>query len=205
RYPGTCRDLDAAGRRRRAVASGRPPALRLRADGEAVTVVDRFHGPVTGAVDDLVLRRGDGLVAYNLAVVVDDAAQGVEEVVRGDDLLAATPGQVLLCRVLGLPEPAWAHVPLLLGPDGARLAKRNRFNVDGRDVRIATTVADLTALGWRGTDVVGALAATLGLVPPGEPRWPVELLAGFDPSALPRAATTWAAPVMRGGAGPTGS
>ncbi|MEJ7845805.1 MAG: tRNA glutamyl-Q(34) synthetase GluQRS [Acidimicrobiales bacterium] len=205
RYPGTCRELDASGRRRRAEAAGRPPALRLRAGGEAVTVVDRFHGPVTAVVDDLVLRRGDGLVAYNLAVVVDDADQGVEEVVRGDDLVAATPAQALLCRLLGLPAPAWAHVPLLLGPDGARLAKRNRFTVDGRDVRVATTVADLRALGWGPPDVVGALAATLGLAPPGEPRWPGELLAGFDPAALPRAPTTWAAPVMRDGAGPAGS
>ena len=76
-------------------------------------------------VDDFVIRRNDGAPAYNLAVVVDDAAQGVEEVVRGDDLLDSTPRQLLLARLLGLPEPRYAHVPLVLGPDGARLAKRH--------------------------------------------------------------------------------
>ena len=72
-----------------------------------------------------MLRRGDGIPAYNLAVVVDDAAQGIGEVVRGDDLLASTPRQVQLARLLGLPVPAYAHVPLVLGPDGSRLAKRH--------------------------------------------------------------------------------
>ncbi|MGH9274348.1 MAG: glutamate--tRNA ligase family protein, partial [Acidimicrobiales bacterium] len=90
RYPGTCRDLTSAAVREREGA-GRPAALRLRASGEPVTIVDRLRGPVTGAADDIVLRRNDGVPAYNVAVVVDDADQGVEEVVRGDDLLDATP------------------------------------------------------------------------------------------------------------------
>ena len=123
-YPGTCRDLSAAERAERA-ALGRPPALRLRADGAVVTVVDRLCGPVTAVVDDLVLRRNDGVAAYNLAVVVDDAAQRIGEVVRGDDLLSSTPRQVHLARLLGIEPPTYAHVPLVLGPDGQRLAKRD--------------------------------------------------------------------------------
>src|SRR3954464_10825447 len=106
-YPGTCRELTAAERAERA-AAGRPPALRVRANG---------------SVDDFVVRRGDGAFAYNLAVVVDDAAMGVDQVVRGDDLLDSTPRQVWLARALGLPVPDHVHVPLVLGPDGARLRK----------------------------------------------------------------------------------
>src|SRR5690606_8908295 len=115
-YPGTCRDLTGAQRRARE-AEGRPPALRLRSDGAAVAVADALHGTIRGEVDDVVLRRNDGLPAYNLVVVVDDAAQGVEEVVRADDLLASTPRQAHLARVLDLPVPAHLHVPLVLGPD----------------------------------------------------------------------------------------
>ena len=90
-------------------------------------------GPYTGRVDDVVLQRNDGVPAYNLAVVVDDAAQGVTEVVRGDDLLASTPSQIMLHRLLDLPIPEYAHVPLVLAPDGSRLAKRHG----------AVTLADL--------------------------------------------------------------
>ena len=123
-YPGTCRSLDAAARRARE-ASGRPPALRLRAGGQRVTVHDRLHGARTSVVDDFVLRRVDGTPAYNLVVVVDDAAQGVEEVVRGDDLLPHTPRHELLQRLLDLPEPVWSHVPLVVDEDGRRLANRD--------------------------------------------------------------------------------
>jgi glutamyl/glutaminyl-tRNA synthetase len=84
-------------------------------------------------VYDFVVRRNDGAPAYQLAVVVNDAAQGVGEVVRGADLLDSTPRQILLQRLLGLPEPRYAHVPLVLGPDGRRLAKRHG----------AVTLADL--------------------------------------------------------------
>ena len=122
-YPGTCLRLTAAEREEQRAM--RPPALRVRADGARVSFTDRLHGQVEGVVDDFVVRRNDGAVAYNLAVVVDDAAQCVEEVVRGDDLLDSTPRQLFLARMLGLPEPSHAHVPLVLGPDGARLAKRH--------------------------------------------------------------------------------
>jgi glutamyl-tRNA synthetase len=123
-YPGTCRSLSTDDRRR-FEREGRRPALRLRTDGERLTVSDLVMGDVVGAVDDVVLQRNDGVPAYNLAVVVDDAAQEVTHVVRGDDLMPTTPRQLLLQQLLGLPTPRYAHVPLVLGPDGERLAKRH--------------------------------------------------------------------------------
>ncbi|HEU5152423.1 MAG TPA: tRNA glutamyl-Q(34) synthetase GluQRS [Iamia sp.] len=173
-YPGTCRRLTEAERRARR-AEGRPPALRLRSPGVEVEAVDALHGPVRGVVDDVVLRRNDGLPAYNLVVVVDDAAQGVEEVVRGDDLLPSTPRQVHLARVLGLAVPAHLHVPLVLGPDGARLAKRHG----------AVTLADATAAGVAPAEVRRRLAASVGLPDPGPAPPPL------DRAGLPTVATTW--------------
>ena len=151
-YPGTCRDLSAA-RRAALFADGRQPALRLRADGERFVVHDLIAGVYEGAVDDVVLQRNDGVPAYNLAVVVDDAAQGVTHVVRGDDLLSSTPRQRLLQQLLGLPEPAYAHVPMVLAPDGTRLAKRHG----------AVTLHDLAAKGVRPEEVLARLGASLGL------------------------------------------
>jgi glutamyl-tRNA synthetase len=165
-YPGTCLRLSAAELAARR-ASGRPPALRVRADAERVRFEDRLHGPQEGVVDDFVVQRNDGAPAYNLAVVVDDAAQGVGEVVRGDDLLDSTPRQLFLARALGLPEPRHAHVPLVLGPDGARLAKRHG------DVTLRE-VAPADARAWM------ARSLGIGLDP-----------ATFDPAALPREPTTW--------------
>jgi glutamyl-tRNA synthetase len=164
-YPGTCRDLTDAERVARRQATGRPPALRLRADVTEYTVRDLLHGDYTGVVDDFVVRRGDGVPAYNLAVVVDDAAQGVDQVVRGDDLLPSSPRQAYLTDVLGYPQPAYAHVPLVLNHDGQRLAKR-----DG-----AVTLAEIGV-----ERAIAAMSASLG--------WPSrdldELLAQFDPTQL---------------------
>jgi glutamyl-tRNA synthetase len=174
RYPGTCRDLtDQQRARRRAV---RPAALRVRADGAVQTVHDLLHGAVTGVVDDFVVRRGDGGFAYNLAVVVDDADAGVDQVVRGDDLLAAAVNQGWLARRLGRTVPTYAHVPLALNRHGQRLAKR-----DG-----AVTLAELAGAGQTPADVLGRMADSLGLARPGERVGVAELLARFDPAALPR-------------------
>jgi glutamyl-tRNA synthetase len=177
-YPGTCRRLTDDERAARA-GSGRPPAVRLDAGGEVVTAADRLHGDVTRAVDDLVLRRNDGIVAYNVAVVVDDAAMDIEEVVRGDDLLDTTPRQVLLARLLGLPVPQYAHVPLVVGADGQRLAKRHG----------STTLAELD-----GVDVVSILARSLDLAAAGEHVTAAQLVDRFDPDRIPRQPFVWHAP-----------
>jgi glutamyl-tRNA synthetase len=182
-YPGTCRDLSDTERRARA-AAGRPAATRLRSEHVAVTIVDRLHGEVVGVVDDVVLRRNDGVPAYNLAVVVDDADQGVEEVVRGDDLLSSTPSQAHLADLLAIARPTWAHVPLVLGADNQRLAKRHG----------AVTLSDLGARGHDADAVRSLLAASVGLVEPGEPVTTRQLLDRFDPARLPRTPWTWPEP-----------
>jgi glutamyl-tRNA synthetase len=174
-YPGTCRALSPDQQEERR-AAGRPAALRLRGTHEPLTIIDRLAGPVTEPIDDVVLRRNDGIPAYNLAVVVDDAAQGVEEVVRGDDLLRSTPRQAHLADLLGLNRPAWAHVPLVLGPDGERLAKRHG----------SVSMADLAADGIGPGAVLGRLAGSLGLASPGEPVTLTRLVDRFDPAALPK-------------------
>jgi glutamyl-tRNA synthetase len=173
-YPGTCRDLTAAQVAARQ-AEGRPAALRLRGGGGPVTVVDRVRGEVTRPADDIVLRRNDGVPAYHVAVVVDDDDQGIEEVVRGDDLLDATPSQAHLLDLLGRPRPAWAHVPLVLGPDGVRLAKRHG----------SVTLADLATTGVDAATVRARLATSLGLAAPGEPVSAAQLVERFDLGALP--------------------
>jgi len=170
RYPGTCRELTPADRAAR--RDQRPAALRLRAPSAAVTVIDLVAGSQTAVPDDVVLRRNDGVPSYNVAVVVDDAAQGVTQVVRGDDLLASTPRQVLLQQLLGLPTPEYRHVPLIVGADGERLAKRHG----------AVTLEDLD--GVPTGRIVGALAASLGLVPDGADVRAADLVAWFDPALV---------------------
>ncbi len=133
--------------------------------------------PYTGVVDDFVLRRNDGVTAYNLAVVVDDAEQGVDQVVRGDDLLSSTPRQAYLASLLGVPVPEYAHVPLVLNRDGARLAKR-----DG-----AVTLGELAAVGLSAGEVRDVILESLGL--PGGPLG--EALDRFDPARLPRGPWIW--------------
>lgn len=174
-YPGTCRELSATERQDRQ-RSGRAAALRLRSAGRRVTFEDRLMGPVTAQLDDTVVMRRDGTPAYSLVVVVDDAYQAIEEVVRGDDLATSTPRQLVLGEHLGLVPPAFAHVPLVLGPDGRRLAKR-----DG-----AVTLDDRNALGQTDAQVVGMLAASLGLADADAEPTPRELVDAFEPAALPR-------------------
>jgi glutamyl-tRNA synthetase len=149
-YPGTCRDLTEAEREQR--RGSRPGALRLRAHGATQSFSDHIHGTVTGIVDDVVLRRNDGVPSYNIAVVVDDALQGVTEVVRGDDLLEVTANQVHLQTLLGYSTPVYGHVPLAVGDDGERLAKRHG----------AVTLADLAAQGISAVQVRDMLWASLG-------------------------------------------
>src|SRR5699024_3323452 len=159
--------------RRRMRELRREPALRLRAGVDSWQVHDLWAGEVTGAVDDLVLRRGDGVVAYNLAVVVDDAAAGIDQVVRADDLLSSAPRQAYLAHLLELPEPGYAHVPLAVGASGARLAKR-----DG-----AVTLRDRLALGESPAQVMERIGDSLGL--PGC-RTAADVLERWDPASLPR-------------------
>lgn len=188
-YPGTCRDRsDAERAAARAAIAPREPAIRLKAPEGLVSLEfeDVVLGRVRGDIDDFVLRRGDGTVAYNLAVVVDDAAMGVDQIVRGDDLASSTPRQMLLQQLLGLPTPPaieYAHVPLVLGPSGARLAKR-----DG-----AVTLRELRAQGVTADEIRAQLAVSLGLAKPGERVSAAQLIGRFDPTALPRGPWVWGA------------
>jgi glutamyl-tRNA synthetase len=172
RYPGTCRGRTEGPRR---------PSLRVRVDDEEVVWRDRLHGErrdrPSQQVGDFVVRRADGIFAYQLAVVVDDVAQGVTEVVRGDDLLSSTARQILLYRALGAAPPSWAHVPLILGSDGQRLSKRHGA--------IAVRESQLSP-----PALVGRLAATLNLCAPGDEVWPRQLLDVFDWDKLPRTGGT---------------
>jgi glutamyl-tRNA synthetase len=171
RYPGTCR---AHGMRARAFK--RPPAVRLAVpEGAVIEVHDAVLGTLTERVaevtGDFVLRRGDGVFAYQLAVVVDDLAMGITEVVRGADLAASAPRQALLAELLGGAPPSFAHVPLLLGPDGARLAKRAP----------RMTLAEQRAAGRTGAEVARALSRV----------YAHELGASADPVAALAAALDW--------------
>lgn len=169
-YPGTCASMytDLADAKAR---TGRDAAVRFRVETDAVAFVDGFRGAQAGRVcGDFVIQKRDGGPAYQLAVVVDDAAQGVTEVLRGDDLLPSTPRQLLLYRALGLTPPAFTHVPLVVGPDGLRLAKRHGD----------TSLAWFRARGVRPEQVVGFLAHACGLGPHGGECMPRDLLSRFD-------------------------
>ena len=174
-YPGTCRDLSTA--EIQAKRLQRPAAIRLRSAVDHWTVEDALHGSFTGVVDDFVLLRNDGVTAYNLAVVVDDAEQGIDQVVRGDDLLPSTPRQAYLASLLDIPVVEYAHVPLVVNSDGARLAKR-----DG-----AVTLRDLAAVGITANEARRRILASLAL--PGDS--PEAALSAFTPPSLPREPWVW--------------
>lgn len=181
-YPGTCRDLSPTERRAKReelAQQNRVPALRLRANTDHFTVHDSIHGSYTGDVDDFILRRGGQQPdwAYNLAAVVDDGTQGIDQIVRGDDLLSSAPRQAYLATLLGIPVPEYVHVPLVLNHEGKRLAKRDGA-VTLREMLIDAPV----------TAVVERLAASLGY--PGVTT-PAGLLAGFAPEQLPRQPFEW--------------
>lgn len=157
-YPGTCARLPSAERARR--RDLRPPAIRIRAAGATFTATDRFAGRVTLPIDDFVLVRGDGTFAYNLAVVVDDVAQGVNHITRGADLLTSAPRQAWLTDLLGAEPATYAHIGLVTNTDGVRLAKR-----DG-----AVTLGDLRVRGVDAGSVMEVLTASLGLPPSRTPE-----------------------------------
>lgn len=177
RYPGTCRGRWAcpADAER---ATGRPAAIRFVADDGPVEFSDLLFGPQTFDVQsetgDFVIRKSSGTAAYQLATVVDDAESGVDLVIRGSDLLSSTARQILLRRALGLPVPSHLHLPLVVGPDGRRLAKRHGD----------TSVRALRAAGWSAAALVGRIAATAGLCAPDEAMRPRDLIPRYDPARL---------------------
>lgn len=176
-YPGTCRHL---GDGERAVrAQQRMPAQRLIVPDREVAFVDQvqrsYAQNLVADCGDFLVQRSDGAFAYQLAVVVDDAAQGVTSVVRGVDLLCSTPQQLYLQELLGLPHPVYAHIPLLVAERDRRLSKRDRdAALDALLARFKTPEA-----------VIGHIAGITGLAPTCDPATPEELLATFDLAALP--------------------
>jgi len=178
-YPGFCRPESGTGPDR----TGRPSAVRFRVPEGEVSFRDLLHGEQRfrpeNETGDFVIRRKDGVAAYQLAVVVDDAAMEITHVVRGDDLLSSTARQILLYEALDLPIPAFLHVPLMHGRDGARLSKREG----------AVTLTEVRAGGASPEAVVGWLAASCGLASPGEEIRAENLIGRFDVAKLPRNAT----------------
>ena len=176
-YDGRCRRLSP--QEREELAGTRRPAWRVEVPEETVSFVDQIQGPFSQNLardcGDFILRRSDGVYAYQLAVVVDDAAMGVTQVVRGSDLLDSTPRQLWLQEELGLPHPEYGHVPLLLAPDGRRLAKRNR------DQELGALQNQYTA-----PELVGRLAHLAGLIPEPAPIAPAELIPLFSWEKLPK-------------------
>ena len=174
--PGTCRAWTEA--QRRARTARRPPLWRLAVPDEVVAFTDGHYGPceenLAAECGDFILRRADGVFAYQLAVVADDIDAGVTEVVRGRDLLSSTPRQLYLYRLLGAAPPRYAHVPLLTAPDGRRLSKRDR-DLDMGLLRERFSPGELT----------GRLAFAAGLLEEEAPCSPDELIPLFSWDRVP--------------------
>lgn len=175
-YPGTCRHLSDG----EILSQGlrRPPAQRLIVPDHSYTINDALQGPYTQHLErdcgDFLIRRADGVFAYQLAVVVDDADQGVNSVVRGVDLLGSTPGQYYLQDLLGLPHPCYVHIPLIVANRTRRLSKRDRdASLDALLARFGTPEA-----------VIGHIAGLAGIAPTRDPATPEELLQIFDLAVL---------------------
>ena len=185
-YDGRCARLTAE-QRLALERAGRRPAWRLRVPEAWVTVVDGHLGPYTEYLPrdcgDFILRRSDGVWAYQLAVVVDDALMGITRVVRGADLLPSAPRQAWLHRVLGFPPPQFFHLPLLVDPSGRRLAKRDR-DLDLAALRERYTARELT----------GYLAWLAGLLPEPERVEPAQLIPRFSWEKVPKTEIVVAAP-----------
>ncbi len=178
-YPGACAHRNV---RDAATLAERSLAWRVRTTDDATHYDDGFRGPVTLSLrelgGDFVVWKSAGTPAYQLAVVVDDADQHVTEVMRGDDLVPSTPRQLLLYQLLGLPAPTFLHVPLVVGPDGRRLAKRHG------DTRLSV----LRAAGVPADALLGLLAWSCGWLDHVEPITAKELLPRFRLDTMPRAA-----------------
>ena len=176
-YDGRCSRLTEG--EREALSQTRRPAWRVKVGQESITFCDLLQGEYKEDLKtdcgDFILRRSDGVYAYQLAVVVDDAAMGVTQVVRGSDLLSSTPRQIYLQRLLGLPQPEYGHVPLLLAADGRRLAKRDR------DQELGELQSRYTA-----PELLGRLAHLAGLIPEPAPITAQELVPLFSWEKLPR-------------------
>ena len=176
-YDGRCSRLTEG--EREVLSQTRRPAWRVKVGQESITFRDLLHGEYKEDLKtdcgDFILRRSDGVYAYQLAVVVDDAAMGVTQVVRGSDLLDSTPRQIWLQEELGLPHPEYGHVPLLLAPDGRRLAKRDR------DQELGELQSRYTA-----PELVGRLAHLAGFIPEPVPITPAELVPLFSWEKLPK-------------------
>ncbi len=183
-YPGTCRELTTA--QRSAKAEHRPAAMRVRSGHRSIEFIDRHYGACSELVDDFVVQRNDGVASYNLATVLDDADQGVTEVVRGADLLPGTARHIWLREVLGLPHVEHAHVPLMIDEAGDRLAKRGG----------GVTLAELSDLGHSVETVRRELAVSIGLWDANDSQTPTmpALLERFVPDAIPTTDTVWELP-----------
>lgn len=175
-YPGTCRMLSAAERAEK--ARKKDPAVRIKVLHERFGVVDELQGEYSEVLDtdcgDFVIRRADSSFAYQLAVVVDDAAQGVNSVVRGLDLLPSTPQQLFLQRELGYATPRYCHIPLLVAPDGRRLSKRDR------DASLEVLLQRFSHV----EGIIGHVAWLARLIDFDEPLSTVELLSEFSLARL---------------------
>jgi glutamyl-tRNA synthetase len=185
RYPGTCRERLIDPAVDSLLTHGRSQfALRMRVEPGEVCFDDLLMGRCcydpSAETGDFVIRRKDGAAAYQLAVVVDDGAMRITQVVRGGDLLSSTARQILLYRALDLAEPRFLHVPLMLGDDGERLAKRHG----------SVSLAELRTRGIRPEHVTGWLASTCGLADEGEGISARDLVARFSVSRLSREPTT---------------
>lgn len=181
RYPGTCRGGVSH-------SDGRTPSWRFRMPDREPGFTDQLHGHQSGRdASDFVIKRADGVFAYQLAVVVDDIAMAVTEVVRGDDLLSSTPRQIALYQALGARVPMFLHVPLMLGEDGVRLAKRHG----------AISISQLRNEGHAPESIIGYLAFTLGLLGHIQPISARDLVATFDLTRLHREATRLILPIPR--------
>jgi glutamyl-tRNA synthetase len=183
RYPGTCRALTEAGRREKGDA-GRKPSWRFRVREGTIAyedgVLGRVSQDVLAEVGDFVVRRADGVFAYQLAAVADDLAMRMTDVLRGADLAHSTPRQLLLYEALGAPPPRFHHVPILLGPDGEKLSKRHG----------PVGVGALLAAGVTASQLLAELARLSGFEPTA-PRTAADLLSAFDLSKLPRGEQRW--------------